>query len=58
MLLNAPSVLTAHSSLGDTGVTALVAADPAGMVAAVLRRSARGPAALSGVAGPKPVERE
>lgn len=35
MLLDAPSVLTAHTSLGDTGVTALVAADPAGMVAAV-----------------------
>ena len=35
MLLDTPSVLTAHTSLGDTGVTALVAADPAGMVAAV-----------------------
>ena len=35
MLLDAPSVLTAHTSLGDTGVTALVAANPAGMVAAV-----------------------
>ncbi|MCT1884380.1 lycopene cyclase family protein [Dietzia cinnamea] len=32
--------------------------DKAGMVAAVLRRSARGPAALSGVARSKPVERE
>lgn len=35
MRIDAPSAITGHTSLGDTGVTALVAADPDGMAAAV-----------------------
>ncbi|MDO5512232.1 P1 family peptidase, partial [Corynebacterium sp.] len=35
MLIDVPGVLVGHASGGDTGVTAVVAADPGGMVAAV-----------------------
>ena len=35
MLLDVPGITISHTSLGDTGVTAVVAADPRGMRAAV-----------------------
>lgn len=35
MLIDVPGILVGHTSAGDTGVTAVVSADPAGMVAGV-----------------------
>ncbi len=35
MLIDVPGIRLGHCSMGDTGVTAVVSADPAGMVAAV-----------------------
>lgn len=35
MLIDVPGLLVGHTSAGDTGVTAVVSADPAGMVAGV-----------------------